>query len=245
MRVVVCDDEPLSRERLVRIAQEGGHEVVATGRTGYEAIEAVKEHKPDVLLLDVRMPELDGIRAANEIDKLQYPPAIIFVTAFEHYAIQAFKSNAIGYLLKPANKEELLDVLGQAKQLNAAQLTAIQQIEESENKPTRQHIAARTHRGVELIALSDVIYFSADQKYVKLRHKDGMVLIDDTLKELEQEFEKDLFRIHRNALINLNHMEMLETIDSGQYQVRFKGIDDALAVSRRHLPLLREKIQNM
>lgn len=245
MKVVVCDDEPLSRERLARIIKEGGHEVVAMAKTGYEAIDAVKEHTPDVLLLDVRMPELDGIRAANEIAKFEYPPAIIFVTAFEHYAIKAFKANAIGYLLKPVNKDELLEILSQAKQLNAAQMFAIKQMEESNNKPARQHIAARTHRGVELIALADVLYFTADQKYVKLRHKNGMVLIDDTLKELEQEFEHELFRIHRNALINLNHMQMLESIDAGQYQVRFKGIDDVLAVSRRHLPMLRERMQNM
>lgn len=246
MRIVVCDDEPLARERLVRIVQDEKHEVVAQAMTGVEAIAAVKQYLPDVILLDIRMPEMDGIRCAQALNELENPPAIIFVTAYDHYAITAFKSNAIGYLLKPANKDELIEALAKAKTLNAAQLNELRKLEDPTARPVRrQHIAARTHRGVELIPLSDVYYFTADQKYVKVRHKDGTVLIDETLKELEQEFSDELFRVHRNALINLDYLDLLEAIDSGQYQVRFKGIDEALAVSRRHLPMLRDKIQNM
>ena len=246
MRIVVCDDEPLARERLVRIVQEEEHEVVAQAMTGVEAVAAVKQYQPDVILLDIRMPEMDGVRCAQALNELQNPPAIIFVTAYDHYAITAFKANAIGYLLKPVNKDELLEALSKAKSLNAAQLNELRKLEDpTANPPRRQHIAARTHRGVELIPLSDIYYFTADQKYVKVRHKEGTVLIDETLKELEQEFADELFRVHRNALINLDYLDLLETVDSGQYQVRFKGIDEALAVSRRHLPVLRDKIQNM
>ncbi len=245
MRIVVCDDEPLARERLVRIVQESGHEVVAQATTGVEAITAVKVQQPDVILLDIRMPEMDGVRCAAVLNELDYPPAIIFVTAYDHYAIAAFKANAIGYLLKPANKDELLEALSKAKNLNAAQLNEIRKLEDPTARPVREHIAARTHRGVELIKLKDIYYFTADQKYVKVRHKEGTVLIDETLKELEQEFESRLFRVHRNAIINLSFLDYLETVDSGQYQVRFKGLDETLAVSRRHLPALRDKIQSM
>ncbi|WP_227428795.1 LytR/AlgR family response regulator transcription factor [Psychrobacter sp. I-STPA6b] len=245
MRIVVCDDEPLARERLVRIVKEAGHEVVAQAMTGSEAVDMVKQHQPDVILLDIRMPKMDGVRCAHELNELEHPPAVIFVTAYDHYAIAAFKSQAIGYLLKPANKDELLEALEGASSLNAAQLNEIRKLEDPTVRPVRQHIAARTHRGVELIPLADIYYFTADQKYVKVRHKGGIVLIDETLKELEQEFEDFLFRIHRNALINLDYLELLETVDSGQYQVRFKGIDEKLAVSRRHVPVLRDKIQNM
>lgn len=245
MRVVVCDDEPLARERLTRIVKEEGHEVVAQAMTGIEAIARVKETNPDVVLLDIRMPEMDGIRAAKELNELDNPPAIIFVTAYDHYAISAFKAHAIGYLLKPANKEELVEALSRASTLNSAQLNEIRRLEDPTAQPVRQHIAARTHRGVELIPLADIYFFTADQKYVQVRHKGGMVLIDETLKELEQEFGDAFFRIHRNALINLDYLEMLEAIDQGQYQVRFKGLNDKLAVSRRHLPMLRDKIQTM
>ena len=96
-----------------------------------------------------------------------------------------------------------------------------------------------------MIKLKDIYYFSADQKYVKVRHKDGIVLIDETLKELEREFENHFFRVHRNAIINLGFLDFLETLDAGQYQIRFKDLDETLAVSRRHLPALRDKIQSM
>lgn len=245
MRIVVCDDEPLARERLVRTVQESGYEVVAQATTGAEAVTAVKLKQPDVILLDIRMPEMDGVRCAQLLNELEHPPAIIFVTAYDHYAITAFKANAIGYLLKPANKDELLDALSKAKNLNAAQLNQIRKLEDPTARPVREHISARTHRGVELIKLKDIYYFTADQKYVKVRHKNGVVLIDETLKELEEEFGERLFRVHRNAIINLSYLDYLETIDSGQYQVRFKVIEEALAVSRRHLPALRDKIQSM
>lgn len=245
MRIVICDDEPLARERLVRIVQESGHKVVAQAATGAEAITAVKTTQPDVILLDIRMPEMDGVRCAQALNALEHPPAIIFVTAYDHYAIAAFKANAIGYLLKPANKDELLEALSKAKNLNAAQLNAIRQLEDPTARPLRENIAARTHRGMELIPLKDIYYFTADLKYVKVRHKGGIVLIDETLKELEQEFGERLFRVHRNAIINLGFLDYLESIDSGQYQVRFKNIDETLAVSRRHLPALRDKIQSM
>lgn len=245
MRVVVCDDEPLARERLSRIVKEEGHEVVAQAMTGIEAIAKVKEFNPDVILLDIRMPEMDGIRCAKELNELTNPPAIIFVTAYDHYAIAAFKSYAISYLLKPANKEELVAALSRASTLNNAQINELRRLEDPTAQPLRKHIAARTHRGVELIPLSDIYYFTADQKYVQVRHKNGTVLIDETLKELEDEFKDLFFRIHRNALINLDYLEMLESVDFGQYQVCFKGIKDKLAVSRRHLPVLRTKIQTM
>lgn len=245
MRIVVCDDEPLARERLVRIVQKSGHEVVAQAANGAEAVTSVKAFQPDVILLDIRMPEMDGVRCAQLLNELEHPPATIFVTAYDHYAIAAFKANAIGYLLKPANKDELLDALSKAKKLNTAQLNEIRQLENPTARPIREHIAARTHRGVELIKLKDIYYFTADQKYVKVRHKDGIVLIDDTLKELEQEFGDRLFRVHRNAIINLSFLEFLETLECGQCQVRFKHIDDTLAVSRRHLPMLRDKINSI
>lgn len=245
MRVVICDDEPLARERLKRIMREEGHEVVGEGATGLEGIEQVKATHPDVILLDIRMPKMDGIRCAKELSELDNPPAIIFVTTYDHYAIAAFKTHAIGYLLKPANREELNEAMARAAVLNTAQLSEMRRLEERVAQPSRQHIAARTHRGIELIALSDIYYFYAEQKYVQVRHQTGAVLIDETLKDLEKEFGDMFFRIHRNALINLDYLAMLEVVDQDHYRVRFKGIDEKLAVSRRHLPVLREKIQNL
>lgn len=245
MRVVICDDEPLARERLSRIVKEEGHEVVAQATNGIEAIAKVKEFHPDIVLLDIRMPEMDGVTCAKELNKLENPPAIIFVTAYDHYAVSAFQTHAIGFLLKPVNRDDLVKSLSQASKLNVAQLNELRRLENPTAQPVRQHIAARTHRGMELVAINDIYYFTADQKYVQVRHRNGTVLIDDTLKDLEQEFDSAFFRVHRNALINLDYLEMLESVDTGQFQVCFKGIDDKLSVSRRHLPMLRDKIQTM
>lgn len=245
MKIVVCDDEPLARERLSRLVAEVGHDVVAQTKDGHETIDVVKTHSPDVVLMDVRMPGMDGIRCAHELKQLKTPPAIIFVTAYDHYAIAAFKAQAIGYLLKPPSKDELIEALDTATLLNNAQLNHLRHLEDPTAKPIRQHIAARTHRGVELIPLDDIYYFLADQKYVTVRHKGGTVLIDETLKDLENEFSDNFFRIHRNALLSLKYLEALESVGSGQYQVAMKGIDDRLSVSRRHLPSLREKVQRM
>ena len=144
MRIVVCDDEPLARERLVRIVQESGHEVVGQADTGAAAITAVKTQQPDIILLDIRMPEMDGVRCAQELANLDHPPAIIFVTAYDQYAIAALKASAIGYLLKPANKDELLDALNKAKNLNAAQLNEMRKLDD----PTASQGMVRSYQAI-------------------------------------------------------------------------------------------------
>lgn len=243
MNILVCDDEPLARERLSRLVQEAGHTVVGRADNGLEALDMVRLHQPDVVFLDIRMPQMDGIRCAEALSRMQNPPAVIFVTAFDQHAIDAFRTQAIGYLLKPVSREDLAAALQRAGRLNAAQISHLREMENPGSKPVRKHIVARTHRGVELIPIDDIYFFLADQKYVTVRHRGGQVLIDETLKELEQEFGERFVRIHRNALLAVKYLEGLEMVSNGQYQVRFRGIPERLAVSRRHLPQLREKMQ--
>lgn len=244
MKVIICDDEHLARERLVRLVQHLGHQVAAQAANGQQAIEQVQYHQADVILLDIRMPEMNGIECAEHLSRLDTPPAIIFCTAYDQYAIEAFKTNAIAYLLKPVALDDLQNALAKATKLNQAQLQAISQ-PNSQSHAGRQHITARTHRGLELIPVDDIYYFLADQKYVMVRHKQGQVLIDDTLKDLEQEFADRFIRIHRNALLALQYLEGIEQIGNGQYQIRCKGIEDKLQVSRRHLPQLKEKMHRL
>lgn len=156
MRIVVCDDEILARRVLASIITEAGHEVVAQVATGCDAVEAVKTYQPDVVLIDIYMPEKDGINCAHEINQLENPPAIIFVTASDQHAIKAFQANVIGYVLKPANKDELLQALNKATRLNAAQLNNLKDTTETTKTLSRRHVAARTHRGVEMIALDNI-----------------------------------------------------------------------------------------
>lgn len=248
MNILVCDDEPLARERLSRMVKAAGHEVVAQAANGFQALEQVRLHQPDVILMDIRMPEMNGIQCAQALLDLEVPPAVIFVTAFDQHAIDAFNTQAIGYLLKPISQQQLENALKRASKLNSAQLNSLQQHSEtrdSSERPARKHIAARTHRGVELIPIENIYYFLADQKYVTVRHSGGQVLIDETLKDLENEFPDLFIRIHRNALLAIPYLEGLEFVGTGQYQVRCRGINERLAVSRRHLPQLREKIHHI
>ncbi|WP_173912233.1 LytTR family DNA-binding domain-containing protein [Acinetobacter sp. Marseille-Q1618] len=245
MDILICDDEPLAIERLSRLVSQLGHHVVATAQHGQQALELAAQYAPDVVLLDIQMPEMDGLECAKHLSQLDPMPAIIFCTAYDEHALQAIQSQAKGYLLKPIAKDDLNAVLESLTKLTQAQITNLEKKELMEEKVQRQQIAAKTYRGLELIPIENIYYFLADQKYVTVRHKNGSVLIDETLKDLEQEFADKFIRIHRNALISLDYLDGLEMVASGQYQVRCRELGEKLAVSRRHLPSLRERMQNL
>ena len=245
MDILICDDEPLAVERLSRLVSQLGHHVIATALHGKQALEMVQKYEPDVVLLDIQMPEMDGLSCAQHLSHFDPMPAIIFCTAYDEYALQAIQSQAKGYLIKTIAKEELETVLENVTKLTQAQLTNLEQKELMEEKVQRQQIAAKTYKGLELIPVENIYYFLADQKYVTVRHRNGSVLIDETLKDLETEFADRFIRIHRNALISLDYLDGLEVVTSGQYQARCRELDERLAVSRRHLPYLRERMQNL
>jgi two-component system, LytTR family, response regulator AlgR len=245
MDILICDDEVLATQRLSRLVENLGHEVVAVAHHGQQAIELTKLHQPDVVLLDIQMPEMDGLVCAQYLRALSPMPAIVFCTAYDEHALAAFRT-ADGYLLKPIMQQDLQQVLEQLTQVNQAQLSTLKQQEYMDDAQTkRQHIAAKTYRGVELVPIENIYYFLADQKYVTVRHKHGSVLIDETLKDLEQEFADQFIRIHRNALVSIHYLDGLELLGAGQYQVRCRELEERLAVSRRHLPSLRERIQKL
>ncbi|MEJ2419576.1 MAG: LytTR family DNA-binding domain-containing protein [Exilibacterium sp.] len=244
MDVLIVDDEPLARNRLSRMVEKlNGCRVVAQADNAEEAVDAVRDHDPDVVLLDVHMPGEDGLSAAHKISELGDPPAIIFCTAFDKYALDAFDTEAVGYLLKPVKQEQLEAALVKAKKLNKVQLAVL-----SERRPPanqRSHISAKTRRGVELIPLDDIRFFIADHKYVTVYHLGGETLIDDTLKELESEFADLFVRIHRNALVAVKHIEGMERAAQGHYQIRLRGVEEKPVVSRRHVAKLRELLSLM
>ena len=233
-------------ERLSRLVSKMGHEVVATAHHGQDALEQARLHQPDVILLDIQMPGMNGLVCAEQLSQLNPRPAIVFCTAYDQHALEAFKSQAQAYLLKPIDPAELEQALKQLTQLTQAQLNALPNPELLQDLKTQRHqIAAKTYRGVELIPVENIYYFLADQKYVTIRHKNGSVLIDETLKELETEFADQFIRIHRNALVSIAYLDGLELVSSGQYQVRLRGLDERLSVSRRHLSTLRERIHQL
>lgn len=245
MRILVCDDEKLARDRLTRLADGlEGVDVVGEAATGREAVRDASELRPDVVLMDIRMPDMDGLEAAAYLMGSEQPPAVIFCTAYDEHALQAFRVHAVDYLLKPVNREDLSTAIARARTLNKVQLKALGQ-ELGEETGRRQYISARTHKGIELVPVEDVRYFRADQKYVTVRYSEGEVLIDETLKNLEDEFGDMFVRIHRNALISLKYLEGMEMATGGQHQVRLRGLDERLTVSRRHVAGLRRMMQQL
>ncbi|MBT8421871.1 MAG: response regulator [Gammaproteobacteria bacterium] len=233
LRVLVVDDELPARSRLATmVADVGGWDVVAEAGNGHDALQAVGEHEPDVVLLDIRMPGMDGVEVASHLTALPTPPAVVFTTAYDEYAVQAFETNAVGYLLKPVRRERLLQALERAARVHRWQLNDL--INTAPELCARQHISVTSGTGVKLIPVSDVQSFHADQKYVRMVHAGGEALIDESLKTLEQEFEDEFVRLHRNSLVRITAIEELERDDNGQYRVRLSGASDWLPVSRRH-----------
>ena len=248
MKVLVCDDEQLARERLARLVSDlGGYEVVAEANNGADAVQKLSETDADIVLMDIRMPQMDGLEAARLISQKKAPPAIIFCTAYDDHALQAFNVNAVGYLLKPVRREALADALAKARSLNRVQLSALSNATAANDTPHKQrtHISAKTHRGIELVPVDDIRYFLADQKYVTVRSGRGEVLIDETLKDLEDEFGERFVRIHRNSLVARRYIDGLEQVGNGHYQVRLKDTSERLTVSRRHVSGLRRILQHL
>jgi two-component system response regulator AlgR len=243
MKILIVDDEQLARDRLTRmIGGFDAHEVIGEAGNGIEAVQVASTLQPEVVLMDIRMPGMDGLEAARHIvTDIEEPPAVIFCTAYEEHAIEAFDLQAVGYLLKPVRKENLESALGKAQRVNKAQLAALA----VEQPPRRTHISARTRRGIELIPVDQVRYFQADQKYVTVRHPDGEIIIDETLKELEEEFGERFVRVHRNALVAARHITGLDRMADGHYQIRLRGIDEVVDISRRHVAGVRKYVKSL
>jgi len=246
LRVLIADDEKPARDRLRQLLDElDGYDVVAEAANGGEAVMLAAESQPDIALLDIRMPGLDGIEAAHHLNKLDKPPAIVFATAYDQYAIDAFDARAIGYVLKPVRRERLENALAHAAQLAAGALKDAAQASRLDSR--RRHLCARSHGHLKLIPLDDVLYFQADQKYVCVYHAHGQDLIDDSLKSLEDEFGDAFVRIHRGAVVAVGKIERLARTADGKHYIVLRGAeedpDDGLFVSRRHLADLRRRLK--
>ena len=246
MKVLVVDDEKPARDRLQQLLEDFDDcELVGSAGNGEQAVSMAGELNPDVVLLDIRMPGLNGIEVAHHLNLLPAPPAIVFTTAYDEYAIEAFEAQAIGYVLKPVRRERLGKALAQAARLGSGALEEIADASQVETR--RKHVCARSQDQLKLIPVEDVRYFRADQKYVCVYHAGGEDLIDDSLKSLEQEFGDEFVRIHRSAIVALTAIERIEkTIDGKQRVVLRDGsqeADEGLIISRRHLADVRRRLR--
>jgi two-component system response regulator AlgR len=242
MRVLIVDAEPPARERLRSMLVETGEfEVAGEAGNGVEALNLVDLLVPDIVLLDVRMPGIDGLEVARHLAALAAPPAVIFTTAFDEYALQAFDSEAVAYLLKPIRDEKLRAALAKAERLSRTQLQQVATA--TKTAAHRSHIGVRGRDGLKLIPIDDVYCFQADQKYTTVKHQKGEDLIEDSLKTLEEEFTANFVRIHRNALVNTKYLERIARDASGQHFVHLRGLPDALEVSRRMAGDLKDRFR--
>lgn len=243
MRVLIVDDEPPARAWLRDLlGRLPDHEPCGEAGNGAEALRLAAILKPDVVLLDIRMPGLDGLETAHRLMELAQPPAIVFITAYGEYALDAFDAHAVAYLLKPVRLERLERALANASRVNRAQLASLTA---EPAGPNRTHIRARIGQRLEMIPLADVFYFQADQKYVTVHHRHGEALIEESLKTLETELGSRVVRVHRNALAMAVHVAGLEKTRDGGANLTFHNIPDRLEVSRRHLPAIRQFLKDV
>ena len=237
IKILVADDHPLFRRGLVGLLSEQSDcIVVGEANSGPEAVELSRACQPDVVLLDVQMAGASGLQIAADLARLDPPPAVVLVTAFPEYALDAFEQNVADCLLKPVRRDRLLAALQRLPRMTHPQRTCGESLGEPER---RRHLSAYYRGGVQTVAIEDVLYLLAEQKYVTVRHPGGRMLIDESLKALEQEFPERFMRIHRNALVAGNRLVGLEKSPDGASLAVLEGCDDRLPVSRRHLPEVR------
>ena len=251
MKVLVVDDEQPARERLKSLLNQFP-DVVLCGEAdnGVDALQIAQQRHPDVVLMDIRMPHMTGLEAARHLNQVEMPPALIFTTAYDDYAIAAFDAKAVAYLLKPVRQENLRQALTNAQTLNRAQLNTLQQSQDKDSNvltEKRSHLSARLGNRLEVIPINEVIYLQAQQKYVVARHSHGELIIEESLKSLETEFATLFIRVHRNALAAIAYIAGMEKKPLGGYEIVLQNgpIEQRLEVSRRHVATVRKLIKSL
>jgi two-component system response regulator AlgR len=242
-RILIADDEAPARARLRDLLDECRERfplaIVDEARNGREALEAINREKVDIVLLDIRMPEIDGMEAARHIAGMAEPPAIIFTTAFDAYALKAFEVNAIDYLLKPIRAERLLAALGKVRTAPPVSRAAL---DAAANKP-RRHLSVHERGKIILVPLADILYLRAELKYVTVRTAEREYLVEESLTTLEEEFADEFVRIHRNCLVSraaIGGFERNAEESESGWAVVIKATGEKLPVSRRQHHVVKE-----
>lgn len=242
-RLLIVDDEPLARQRLRDLVGDvGGYDVVGEAVNGVEAMALLQAHGVDIVLVDIRMPVMDGIELAQHLRGLPQPPNLIFTTAYDHYAVQAFELNAIDYLLKPIRSERLAAALAKSKPLQTTQSQALVTLQQ-----THDHLSIHERGKVLLVPIADVLYLRAELKYVTVRTRNKSYLLETSLNQLEHAYPAQFVRIHRNALVarsaigGFEKQRIAEGEEAGEtaWVVLVKGIPETLVVSRRHQHVIK------
>jgi two-component system response regulator AlgR len=240
MRVLIADDEPPARARMAALLDGiGDVEIAGEAGDGRATLEAVQRLDPDLVLLDIRMPGMDGLEAARHLLGFERPPAIVFCSACGDHALEAFERSAIDYLLKPIRRERLEAALGKVRRFDRSTMRAL----EEATPRRRSHLCAHVRGNLLLVPIGEVSHFVADEKYVAVHHAGGTVLIEEPLKDLEEEFGERFVRIHRACLVARDRLGALARSPDGRLLVRIAGVSEPLEVSRRNHAALRRLVR--
>ncbi|KZC19956.1 MULTISPECIES: LytR/AlgR family response regulator transcription factor [Rhodanobacter] len=232
MRVLVVDDEPLARARLAALLGDcAGVEVVGNVGDGEAALAALGELQPDALLLDINMPGIDGVALAQRLAG-RTRPQVIFCTAYEAHALKAFELGAADYLLKPVRLDRLREALQRAQR----------RLADAPREPAA-YLYGRLRGEQVRIALDEVICLLAEEKYVVVQHRRGELLIEDSLRQLEEAYPDQLIRLHRNCLVPPPRLLGLKTLADGRVLARLDGSELNPEISRRNLPAVRKLLR--
>lgn len=246
LRVLIVDDEAPARRRLRDVLADCADslpvEVVGEADNGLTALDFVQAHAVDALLLDIRMPGMDGIECAQHLQKLTRPPGIVFCTAFDRYACQAFDLNAVDYLLKPVRAERLVRALSRVRHVNAALIDSLR----TAHPQARSHLSINEKGRIVLIPVEEILYLKAELKYVTIRTEAREFLIEESLTRLEEEFGSAFLRIHRNCLVAAGRIREIGKLPGNEdgHFLRIEGLSERLVVSRRQYSSLREIIKS-
>lgn len=259
LRVFIVDDEPPARNRLRDLLNDCNEQLALTitgeASNGQEALDKLMETPADVVLLDIRMPQMDGIELAQHLNKSpkpllgttespfvnqpKWPPVIIFTTAYGDSAIKAFELHAIDYLLKPIRLGRLFDALTRAREAVPVQTEVLRDL----LPEPRKHLSIHERGKIHLIPIEQVLYLRAELKYITVRTAEHEYLLEESLSALEKEFVARFVRIHRNCLVAKEAIEGFEKgadeNESG-WMVKLKGLDELLAISRRQQHIVKE-----
>ena len=244
LRVFIADDEPLARSRMRELIADLDDqipcEIVGEAQNGFEALARLPGSGAQVLLLDIHMPGMDGLELARHLCSIGDAPAVVFVTAHDRHAVEAFELNALDYLLKPVRVSRLVSALAKARTAGAPERAAIARAAGS----ARAHISVVERNRIQLVPVREVVYFKADLKYVTMRTREREYLIEEPLVSLESEFAERFLRVHRNCLVAREAISGFErasgSAEEPHWQVVMSGVDERLPVSRRQWQAVRD-----
>ena len=234
--ILIVDDEQPARDRLRRLVEAlPDYRVAGEARSGTEALERIRELGPQIVLLDISMPGMDGMSLAGVLQESGSAPAIVFCTAYQDQALRAFEVEAVDYVVKPVRAERLEKALAKAGRY----------LGEKEANEQERFLRSTVGGKVVLTPIHRVICLLAEDKYTTVIHEGGDTVIDDSLTELEQRFPELFFRVHRNALVSRRHLRGLERTPEGNAHVLLSGTDRKPEVSRRNVSSLRKLLSEL